>query len=87
VALVQVLSAEEIDPPFEGDLALEDAETGAIVEVTIDARAVEAYLERLNALVAALRAIAKRHRATYVRVSTTDPLLSAIRRFVSRSVD
>ena len=87
VALVQVLAPEEIDPALEGDLALEDAETGAAIEVTIDARAVEAYLERLNALVFALRALAKRHRATYVRVATTDSLLSSIRRFVSRSVD
>ena len=38
VALVQVLAAEEVEPPLDGDYALEDAETGALVEVTIDAR-------------------------------------------------
>jgi uncharacterized protein (DUF58 family) len=87
LALVQVLSPEEIDPPYEGDLALEDAETGAIIDVTIDARAVEAYVARLNGLVSGLRAIARRHRATYVRVPTTEPLLGAVRRFVSRGID
>jgi uncharacterized protein (DUF58 family) len=87
VALVQVLSPEELAPTFEGDLALEDAETGAVVEVTIDARAIEAYIARLNALLTALRALARRHRATYIRVTTTEPLLAAIRRFVGRAVD
>ena len=87
VALVQVLSPEELAPSFEGDLALEDAETGAIVEVTVDARAIEAYMARLNALLLALRNVARKHRATYIRVATTEPLLAAIRRFVARAVD
>jgi uncharacterized protein (DUF58 family) len=87
LALVQVLSPDELDPPYEGDLALEDVETGAVVQVTIDARAIEAYLERLGGLVGTLRAVAKRHRAAYVRVATTEPLLLAVRRFVARSVD
>jgi uncharacterized protein (DUF58 family) len=87
VALVQVLSPEELYPHFEGDLALEDVETGAVVEVTVDARAVDAYVARLNALLTALRALAKRLRATYVRVTTTDALLPAVRRFVARAID
>jgi uncharacterized protein (DUF58 family) len=87
VALLQVLAAEEIDPPYEGDLALEDAETGNVIDVTVDARAIDAYLGRLASLVSALRDLAKRHRATYVRVSTREPLLPVIRRFVTRSVD
>jgi uncharacterized protein (DUF58 family) len=87
LALVQVLSPEEIDPPYEGDLALEDAETGATLDVTIDARAVAAYVERLNALVGALRAMAKQSRSPYVRIRTTEPLLGAVRRFVARSID
>jgi uncharacterized protein (DUF58 family) len=87
LALVQILAPEELDPPFDGDLALEDAETGALIEVTLDARAVEAYLDKLGGLVQALRSIAKRHRASYVRVATTEPLLVAVRRFVGRSVD
>ena len=87
IAMVQVLAREEIEPRYDGDYALEDAETGAVVEVTMDAGAIEAYLARLNKLLLGLRAIAKRHRATYVRVPNDEPLLSAIRRFVSRAVD
>jgi uncharacterized protein (DUF58 family) len=87
VALVQVLAPEELDPPWDGDLALEDAETGAVLEVTLDARAVEAYLARLGGLVAMLRSTAKKLGATYVRLSTAEPMLEAVRRFVARAVD
>jgi uncharacterized protein (DUF58 family) len=87
VSLVQILSEEEVHPPYEGDYALEDAETGALVEVTVDARAIEAYLARLESLFTALRALAKRHRATYVRTTNTEPALAAVRRFVARAVD
>jgi uncharacterized protein (DUF58 family) len=87
LALVQVLAPEELDPPWEGDLALEDAETGALLEVTVDARAVEAYLARLQELFARLRATAKRHGATYVRLGTGDSLPDAVRRFVARTID
>jgi uncharacterized protein (DUF58 family) len=87
VALIQVLSPDELHPSFDGDLAFEDVETGAVVEVTVDGRAIDAYMARLNALLLGLRAVAKRTRATYVRVATDEPLLPAIRRFVARTVD
>jgi uncharacterized protein (DUF58 family) len=87
LVLVQVLAPEEVEPPWEGDLALEDAETGAVCEMTIDARAVSAYLARLNALFAALRATAQKHRAAYVRITTADSLLEALRRILSRALD
>jgi uncharacterized protein (DUF58 family) len=87
LGLVQVLAAEELEPPWDGDLALEDAETGELLEVTLDARAVDAYRARLGELLARLRATAKRHGGTYVRVATGDSLLEAVRRFVARAVD
>jgi uncharacterized protein (DUF58 family) len=87
VALIQVLAPEEVTPVLDGDLALEDAETGALVEVTVDGRAIDAYVARLNALLLALRGLAKRHRASYVRTLTSEPILGAVRRFVARAVD
>lgn len=87
VALAQVAAPEEIEPAFEGDWTLEDAETGELVEVTMDPAALEAYVLRFAGLCEELRAWARRHRATYVRVRTDEPLESAVRRFVSRSVD
>jgi len=87
VALVQVLSRDEVEPHYDGDYALVDAESNAVVEVTMDAGALEAYLARLNQLVLGLRALAKKVRGTYVRVVTDEPLLPAVRRFVGRVVD
>lgn len=87
IALVQILAPEEVDPPWEGDLSLEDAETLACVDVTIDERAHAAYLRRLSGLFDALRATAKRCRAAYVRTTTAEPTLDAARRFVARTVD
>jgi uncharacterized protein (DUF58 family) len=85
--LAQVVAKEEIEPDFEGDLALEDAETGAVVEVTMDAAAVEAYALRFAGLCEELRAFARKHRAAYVRARTDEPLEGAVRRIVARSVD
>ena len=77
----------EIEPSLEGDWALEDAETGAICEVTMDAAALEAYVLRFAGLCEELRAFARKHGAAYVRVRTDEPLEGAVRRLVARSVD
>lgn len=87
VVLVQVVAPDELAPDFEGDWALEDAETGAVVQVTMDARAIEAYVLRFAGLCEELRAWARRHRATYVRVRTDEPLEGALRRVVARAID
>jgi uncharacterized protein (DUF58 family) len=82
LVLVHVLSRMELEPDFEGDLGLVDAETQQEVEVTMDARAVEAYLARLTGLVEELRAVARRLTGRYVRVLTDEPLESPLRRIV-----
>jgi uncharacterized protein (DUF58 family) len=87
MAMMQVLSPEELDPPWEGDLALEDAETHEVLDVTLDDQAREAYLRRLHGLFALLRSTAKKLRATYVLTTTTAALLDPVRRLVERSVD
>jgi uncharacterized protein (DUF58 family) len=87
VVLAQVVAPDEIEPDLEGDWALEDAETGAVVEVTMDGAALEAYVLRFAGLCEELRAFARKHRAAYVRVRTDEPLEGAVRRLVARSVD
>ncbi|MFO0679827.1 MAG: DUF58 domain-containing protein [Polyangiaceae bacterium] len=87
VALVQVLAEEELRPTYEGDVAFQDSETGEVVEVTVDAAAIDAYLVRLENLFGGLRALAKKVRATYVRTSTREDLLPVMRRLVARGVD
>ncbi len=87
VFLVQVISRAELEPDFEGDYALVDAETGAAVDVTMDAAAVDAYVLRFAGLVEELRAWARKHGACYVRAVTDEPLEDVVRRFVARTVD
>jgi uncharacterized protein (DUF58 family) len=87
VALLQVLSPEELEPPYDGDYALEDAETGAVVSVTIDARTRAAYLAQLEALFERLRALARRVGAPYVRTTPAEPPLLPVRRLLARAVD
>lgn len=82
VALVQVLTPQEVEPDFEGDIALVDAESGATVEVTMDEDALTAYRERLAGLEEELRRFAKKHGATYVRFLTSAELADAVRAFV-----
>lgn len=82
LALVQILSRMELEPEFEGDLGLIDAETNAEVEVTMDASAIEAYLSRIAGLVQELRAIARRLGGRYVRAITDEPLEAPLRRIV-----
>jgi uncharacterized protein (DUF58 family) len=91
VALAQILARDEIEPggapDFEGDLVLEDAETGALVELTVDTAALDAYARRLAELVDTLRGFARKHRASYLRVTTDLPLEATVRRLLARSVD
>jgi uncharacterized protein (DUF58 family) len=82
LTLVQVLSRMELEPDFEGDLGLVDAETQTEVEVTMDPSAIEAYLARLAGLVEELRATARRLGGRYVRVLTDEPLEAPMRRIV-----
>jgi uncharacterized protein (DUF58 family) len=87
VAIAHVVAPEELVPPHEGDLVLEDAETGALVEVTIDAAAIEAYAARFEGLCQELRRAAKRAGGAYVRAIAGAPLDDVVRRLVARSVD
>jgi uncharacterized protein (DUF58 family) len=82
LALVQVLSRMELEPSFEGDLGLVDAETEAELEISMDASAVEAYLARVAGLVQELRDAARRLSGRYVRVVTDEPLEAPLRRIV-----
>ena len=87
VALIQVLAREEIEPTFDGDYSLVDSETGGSVELSMDAASVDAYVARLAGLIEELRSWARKHRASYVRLMSDEPLEGAVRRFVARAID
>jgi uncharacterized protein (DUF58 family) len=87
VALVHVVAPDELDPPLEGDLTLEDAETGAAIDVSIDGESLGRYAAHVAGLQAELRARAKTLAATYVIARTDEPLEGVMRRFVARALD
>ncbi len=87
VALVQVLAREEVEPNFDGDYSLVDAETDAALELSMDAAAIDAYVARLAGLIEELRSWARKHRGSYIRITNDEPLEGAVRRFVARAID
>jgi uncharacterized protein (DUF58 family) len=87
VRVVQILSAEDVDPPWDGDLELVDAETGATVDVTFDERARQAYARRLETLVANLREGCRRSKAAYARAESGELVIPVVRRLASGGID
>ncbi|MBI2391577.1 MAG: DUF58 domain-containing protein [Deltaproteobacteria bacterium] len=87
VRFVQILSPEDIDPPWEGDLELVDAESGGTVDVTFDARAREAYARRLEALVTSLREGCRRAKAAYARARSDEAVVPVVRRLSGGGID
>ena len=74
VVVIQVLSPQELEPAQGGDVELEDAETGEIVEVSLTPRMLAIYRERLDRWCADAEEACTRRGIVYARVSTADPL-------------
>lgn len=87
VALVHVLTPDELDPKLEGDLVLEDAESGDRVDVSIDGQSLGEYAAQMQGLLQELRVHAKKLGATYVICRTDEPLEGPMRRLVARALD
>jgi uncharacterized protein (DUF58 family) len=73
IAILHVLSPDEISPEPGGDLRLVDVETGEEAEITPDADLLEEYKQRLNAWTAAIRAYCRSREIRYLQVSTDQP--------------
>jgi uncharacterized protein (DUF58 family) len=76
--LVQIHAPEERTPPWEGQLELKDAETGASVELDFDAEARDRYEAAFDEYSGTLQKLALRHGGRYVRLSTATPIEDAI---------
>jgi uncharacterized protein (DUF58 family) len=76
--LVQVWSPEDREPPWEGELELEDAETGQNVELAFDSSAREIYTAAFDEYAQSLRRVALRNNGRYVGLPTNVPVDEAI---------
>ena len=73
VAILHVLSPDEVEPPLGGDLRLLDVETGEPQEVTIDGGMRALYRRRLEEWREEIRATCRARDAHYVPVVTDTP--------------
>ena len=87
VRLLQVLAPEDLAPSLEGDLRLEDCESGVSVELTLDGPTRAAYHRHLVALCNTLATAARRAGGSYTRTTPTEPRGAALRRVAGRLVD
>jgi len=76
--LAQVWAPEDREPPWEGELELEDAETGMHVELAFDKDARSMYTSAFDEYSQALRRIAMRNSGRYVGLPTSVPVDEAI---------
>ncbi len=72
--LVQVFAPEDREPPWEGELELEDAETGEHVELAFDSDARKQYIDAFDEYAQALHKLALRNSGRYIAVPTNVPV-------------
>jgi uncharacterized protein (DUF58 family) len=76
--LVQVWADEDREPPWNGELELEDAETGRRMELAFDAEARARYTAAFDEHCDHLQRIASRNNGRYVGLATSVPIEQAI---------
>jgi uncharacterized protein (DUF58 family) len=74
VHVVHLLSPQEVDPSFGGDLQLIDAETAETRELTLDGEALRAYRKRTHEFFERVEGFCRAQEIGYRRVVTDTPL-------------
>ena len=78
IILVQVWAPEDREPPWEGELELEDAESGQKVELSFDETARAQYTASFDEHAGRVEKVAVRNNGRYVGISTAIPVDQAI---------
>ena len=76
--LLHVWANEDREPPWEGELELEDAETGQLAELSFDSDARVMYTAAFDEFAQNLRRVALRNNGRYVGLPTDVPVDEAI---------
>lgn len=82
VALLQILSPDEIDPDIQGDWQLRDSEGAGSVEVSASANVLQAYRERLTTFTEEMAAFAHAHAAIYTLISSNTEIIDVVQRLL-----
>jgi len=83
--LLQVYSPADREPPEDGELELEDAETGSRIQLSVDAGARREYTAAFDAYSESLRRVAERNGGRFIALSTDIPVEDAIFGPIARS--
>ncbi len=86
VALLQILSPDEIEPDIQGDWRLRDSEGNGNVDVSVSSTILQAYQQRLADFTEELAAFAHTHMATYTLIPSDTLLIDVVQRLL-RQVD
>lgn len=82
VLVFHLMHPDEMDPPYDGEVLLEDSETGE--EMLVDgARLRSDYAPRLAAFLDDIEHLCIGHEAHYCRIITDEPLDRALHRYLS----
>jgi uncharacterized protein (DUF58 family) len=76
--LIHVWADEDREPPWDGELDLEDAESGTRVQLAFDDSARASYVAAFDEFALELRNVALRNGGRYVGLSTSIPIEEAI---------
>ncbi len=82
VALLQILSPDELDPDIQGEWRLRDSEGSGHVEVSVSVGVLQAYRERLAAFTSELAAFAHSNMASYTSISSDTSIIDVVQRLL-----
>lgn len=74
VILVHLLAPEELAPAMEGQIRLLDSETGEARDISVTPALLTQYDKELNAFINNIKEFCKRMGATYIQVSSAEPI-------------
>jgi hypothetical protein len=76
--VLHLLHPDELNPTLRGDYEMEDAETGQLANYDIDAEALQAYQQRLQAWCKSLELVCNQSNTFYTQLSSTWALDSQV---------
>ncbi|MEO8955604.1 MAG: DUF58 domain-containing protein [Ktedonobacteraceae bacterium] len=82
VAMLHILSPDEIEPDIQGDWRLQDSEGVGNVDVSISPGILNAYRQRLNAFMQELAAFAHSYAITYTMIPSDTAIIDVVQRIL-----
>lgn len=82
LALLQILSPDELAPPLQGDWRLRDSEGVGTVDVSISPAVLQAYQQRLTTFMQDLAAFAHSNAASYSMIPSDMQIIDVVQRLL-----